>query len=244
MISTEQELLKLFNSIKQKDWIETTRHGDQCLGNTFEDLIEKKEDNLSAADYKDIEIKVSRKQTSSLVTLFSKTPNAPRKASTFLRENYGVPHEEHPDQFVLNTTVTANKMNTHRGGYGFQLMVDEENKKIIVNIYDLKSNELINNDVYWNYDVIEKAIKSKIKNIALIIGDEKTENNKKYVKFTDIIFIRDITKNDFIKYLKEGKIKIDFRIGVYLTGRKIGQTHDHGTAFRIAYDDLVDIKKN
>src|SRR5690606_38450782 len=124
------------------------------------------------------------------------------------------------------------KMNTHRGGYGFQLMVDEENKKIIVNIYDLTSNELINNDVYWNYDVIEKAIKSKIKNIALIIGDEKTENNKKYVKFTDIIFIRDITKNDFIKYLKEGKIKIDFRIGVYLTGRKIGKTHDHGTAFR------------
>ena len=36
-----------------------------------------------------------------------------------------------------------------------------------------------------------------------------------------------------LRLLENGKIYVDLRIGQYHTGDKKGQTHDHGTGFRI-----------
>lgn len=36
-----------------------------------------------------------------------------------------------------------------------------------------------------------------------------------------------------IDLLEQGKIYVDLRIGQYHSGDKKGQTHDHGTGFRI-----------
>ena len=50
----------------------------------------------------------------------------------------------------------------------------------------------------------------------------------------------------FVSLLEQGKIYIDLRIGQYHGGAKDGQTHDHGTGFRIKeYDQplLFKIKK-
>ena len=38
-MNAKEELVIKFQEIKERGWIETKRHGDQCLGNTFEDLI-------------------------------------------------------------------------------------------------------------------------------------------------------------------------------------------------------------
>ena len=45
-MNAKEELVIKFQEIKERGWIETKRHGDQCLGNTFEDLIGKEEDNM------------------------------------------------------------------------------------------------------------------------------------------------------------------------------------------------------
>ena len=42
-----------------------------------------------------------------------------------------------------------------------------------------------------------------------------------------------------IASLEDGELFIDIRIGVYSSGRNIGRTHDHGTAFRIKLDKLL-----
>ena len=50
----------------------------------------------------------------------------------------------------------------------------------------------------------------------------------------------------FVSLLEQGKIYIDLRIGQYHSEAKGGQTHDHGTGFRIKeYDEslLFKIKK-
>ena len=45
-MTPQAELIEKFQKIKAQGWIETKRHGDQCLGNAFEDLIREKTPRL------------------------------------------------------------------------------------------------------------------------------------------------------------------------------------------------------
>lgn len=51
--------------------------------------------------------------------------------------------------------------------------------------------------------------------------------------------IEGLTLDKLIKSIKDGKLLIDIRIGVYASGKNAGKTHDHGTAFRILLKDLL-----
>lgn len=53
---------------------------DGGIGNTFEDLLGVKENNKKEADFEGIEIKSQRFLNNSYVTLFSKSPDYPKKS--------------------------------------------------------------------------------------------------------------------------------------------------------------------
>ena len=40
-MEAEKRLIELFEQIRSRGWIPTKRHGDQCLGNAFEDWVGK-----------------------------------------------------------------------------------------------------------------------------------------------------------------------------------------------------------
>lgn len=242
-MSSEKQLAKHFFDIKSKGWIPTKRYGDQCLGNTFEDLIGKKEDNLSVADFGDIELKTHRTITSSMVSLFSKAPTYPRRVNTYLRETFGVVGEEH-DKKILNTTVSGKKENTHRGGFGFKLVVDREKQRIYLQIRNLSTDCITDDEIFWSFKAIENALKKKIKKIAILYGEEKVENGQRFVKFSEMRVITGITLETLVESIEKGELLVDIRIGVYLSGKNVGKTHDHGTAFRIKLDKLLETYKD
>ena len=219
------ELKKLFNNIKQMGWVEAHRTGNTGIGKTFEDLLDKKEDNLSLPDFKDIEIKSQRNATSSMITLFTKSPDYPVSVNTFLRENFGNISSEYDNMKILHTTVNANNFNTHISGNNFKILVDRE--------------KIIYENAYWSFDNIQKALEHKLKYIAIVGADEKFENSKNYFKFTNIMLITGITLEKFLEALENGDIFVDIRIGVYNSGKNKGKTHDHGTGFRIKLDKLL-----
>lgn len=237
-MNREVELINLFNDIKKRGWIETKRHGDQCLGNAFEDLIGKEEDNKSEADYYGIELKAHRTITKSMVSLFSKSPSYPKGVNTYLRETYGVVEGEYGKR-VLNTTVSGYKENTHRGGHGFKVIVNRDLERIYLQIRNLETNEIINDEIYWSFSVLRKALEKKIQKVAILYGDEKDENGQKFVRYTDMKIIEGLSLEKMLDSIEDGKLLIDIRIGVYASGKNAGKTHDHGTAFRIHLDDLL-----
>lgn len=243
-MDSEQELIFKFNEIKKKGWIETKRHGDQCLGNAFEDLIGKEEDNKAEADFKGIELKSHRVITSSLMSLFSKSPSYPKGVNTYLRENYGVEDAEGFGKRVLNTTVSGKQYNTHRGGHNFKVEVDREHHKLWLLVKDSNNDELVEGPragkgVYWDFTVIENALIKKLNKIAILYGDEKDENGKHYVRYTKMKILEGLTLEKMLKAIEIGDLYIDIRIGVYASGKNIGKTHDHGTGFRIHLDKLL-----
>lgn len=242
-LQAEQTLVDLFHSIQKRGWIETKRHGDQCLGNAFEDLIGKVEDNKPEADFMGIELKSHRIVTSSLMSLFSKSPTSPRGVNTYLRETYGVVDPEYGKK-VLNTTISGNRFNSHRGGHCFKLGVDRLNKKLRLVVKrqsddQIVENETIGKNIYWDFNVLENALHKKLNKIAILYGDEKDENGKHYVRYEQMILLEGLTLEKMLSAIENGDLVIDIRIGVYASGKNIGKTHDHGSAFRIFLQKLI-----
>ena len=177
-----------------------------------------------------------------MVTLFSKAPSYPRRANTFLRTNYGV-YEDNYNGQILNTTVFGNRENTHRGGYGFKVEIDRQSKNIRLFIRDLNTGKIVNNDIYWSFTVLENAIKKKLNTIAILYGEESPDysSNKWMVRYTQMSLIKQITLEQMLKSIEDGRLAIDIRIGVYASGKNVGKTHDHGTAFRMNLQDLLNL---
>lgn len=243
MTNCEQELIKLFKEIRSRGWIETHRHDDQCLGNTFEDLIGVKENNKNEADYFGIELKTHRNITSSMVSLFSKSPSYPKKVNTYLRETYGVV-ESDSGKLVLNTTVGGDKFNTHRGGHRFKVEVDRNEEKMWLVIENMTNNEILEDknhgkNTHWDFSVLTTALEKKLKKIAIIYGDEQDIDGKHYVRYTKMIILNDLSLEKMLIAIENGDLMIDIRIGVYASGKNKGKTHDHGTAFRIKLERLL-----
>lgn len=231
---TNLELLtELFeNKIKGKTF-EYERSHDGSEGIFLETLFDKKADNLSVADWNGIELKTQKKSSGSLLTLVSKTPIN----GNVLRQRYGkIAYDKNGAPYHrLNATISATQFTqTKSNRYNFKVVCDDVNKKIFIEIKDATTGYIHKDvDVFWSYEDIEKII-SKLKNVALFSCDVSINDSGKneivYSQF-EILHLDDLS--DFIDLINKGIIKIDIRMGMYQSGKKIGQLHDHGTAFRI-----------
>ena len=122
-----EELKKEFLRIKAQGFVLNTRpnNKDGGIGNTFEDLLGIKENNLSEADFRGIEIKSQRLFNSSFISLFTKAPSYPKKANNYLRETYGeIRKEEHSDKKVLYCSIFGNREATVYEKYKIKLQID------------------------------------------------------------------------------------------------------------------------
>ena len=109
-----EELLSHYRLIKEKGFIKSQRKGDGAVGNTFEDELGLKENNIAAPDLKNYELKVKRKGASGLQTLFNKEGEWQMKQIEFLEE-YGFPHTKYIGEISGQSTIT--KSPNKRGFY-------------------------------------------------------------------------------------------------------------------------------
>jgi len=237
-----QSFKKDFLIIKNKGFVLSNRTHDTGIGKTFEDFIGIVENNNSLADYQGVlELKSSRELTKSMLTLFTKSPTNPPKVNSYLREKYGEPDEESEGLKTLHTTFSAVKFNTFVNRYGFKIEIDETAKKILLLVKDLATGEIIDKNIWYNFETLKEIIEHKCQHIAFINAENKREEGKEYFKFNKAFLLKNITFEKFIKAVKEGVIVYDIRIGVYRSGKNKGKTHDHGSGFRIMKNHLSNI---
>lgn len=230
---------KDFSVIKSKGFIESKRIHDTGIGKTFEDLIGVVENNNLLADYQDIlELKSSRELSKSMVTLFTKAPTYPKKINSILREKYGQPDPKAGNMKTVHTTFSAIKFNSFFNKYGFKLEVDENNKKIFIVIKDLRNNDIEDLEVYYDFDVIKKIVEKKCDYIAYIEAETKKKDGREFFNFKKAVLLSNLTFEKFIKFVKQGLILYDIRIGVYRSGKNKGKTHDHGSGFRVLKNNI------
>jgi hypothetical protein len=243
---TNTEIYKAeYYRIRNLGFIKCTRpkNIDGGIGNTFEDYLGVRENNLKLPDFKDFEVKSQREMTSSYVTLFTKSASAPRSANRILKDAYGKPDPAFPKFNSLHTSIFAHRTNSVYGLYKMRLFVNFNEQKLCLEVYDNKDN-LLSNVVYWDFETLEAA-SNKLRKLAVVTAEVKKVLGESYFYYNKASIYLGFTFEKFMNFLNEGHIMFDIRVGVYKSGKKMGKVHDHGSSFRIKrekIEDLYDIK--
>jgi hypothetical protein len=232
------EIENQFRRVKSLGFVESARTHDTGIGKTFEDLMGIAENNRIGPDFEDFEVKSHRRLSKSKVTLFTKSPSHPAAANTYIREKYGVPDILFPSVKQIHSSFYGHSFNTYKGKYKFKLDVQMAQKKVFIIVKDIKTDQLIPENIYWTFDDLETAFTTKFKSLFLVKAEHKKLNGKEYFHFTEAEVFLNPDFEKFISMLSNGLVMFDFRIGVYKTGKLRGKPHDHGSGFRFTGTDL------
>ena len=135
-IYTKEHLIERLKEIASTGWIASARHGNQGgIGNTLEDLLGIKENNLPIPNAAEWELKTQALHTTSLTTLFhlEPSPRALKFVSQILLPKYGWAHQEDGKRYPkgeLSFRQTINGL--ARTDRGFMVVVDREQQKVMV----------------------------------------------------------------------------------------------------------------
>ena len=251
---SKEELIEKFKEIYAKGWIKNYRKkNDGAVGNILEDLLGIAENNLPIPNAAEWELKAQRANTSSLLTLFhlEPSPTALKIVSNELLPLYGWPHKDAGKKYSINehsfrATLHADALNDR----GFYIVVNDKERRVEVrfnrNFIDEKHgnwaksvyervghlNEL-NIVPYWGFDDLFHKAGTKLTNCFYVRAEEKTESlgrrKQKYFLYNYVLKLSQLDQDKFISAIRDGIIYIDFDAR---TG------HNHGTKFRIRYNDI------
>lgn len=227
MIQTLDDFVREFTKIKEMGWIRTHRRGTTGIGKTLEDLLNIPENNLQEPDFGEYELKSGRKNSSSMLTIITKSPQ-PAKSNTYLRHKYGYSSNVYDnDEKVLHSTLNAITF-SKISNTGHELKIGYDKEKIYI-----QSRTEIEN-VFWLKSELKKKFESKIKNkIVYVKANSRNSGINEEFHFNEAYLVYGFSYEGLVELLQQGKIYVDLRIGQYPNGK----THDHGTGFRVREAD-------
>ena len=229
-----QDFLRKINEIKQMQYVKSHRVGDTGIGKTLEDLLGITENNISGPDFATYELKSARKDSVSMLTLFTKAP-LPNSANMNLLAAFGYAQRKKARNFKqptlggakidepkiplgdkeLHVTVDANQPNS----VGLKLGI-EDDKIVIENQKGIAA--------YWDNSTLQSSFEKKYHKLIYVLAGHRKEGAE-YFWFNEAYLLDGFSFERFSELIKEGQLKVDIRIGHHADGR----LHDHGTGFRI-----------
>lgn len=220
-----KEVVNKLQEIKSKGFVPSLRHGSTGVGHTFENLFGVQENNVPIPDIGGrVEIKTIRRDSQSLITLFTFNKGVWHIKQRELIQKYGYIDEK--GRYALKNTIFYEKPIPQ----GISLEVDE-NKNTIHLIDINKGNTIATWDVY----VIVGKFMTKLSRLLIVIADRKIEKSKEYFYYNEAYLLTDPSPRNFIKAFKNSLIGIDIRMHL----KESGAVRNRGTAFRIKEKDLI-----
>ncbi|MCA1901939.1 MAG: MvaI/BcnI family restriction endonuclease [Candidatus Hydrogenedens sp.] len=220
-----EKLIQKLREIKKMGWIKTHRAGNTGVGKTLEDLLGIAENNVPGPNAAMIELKSARKNVSSMLTLFTKSPLPPKANSTLL-DKFGYPSTKNGKTKRLETTVNAVKYNQLKGKPGFKIEIQED----VINLINI-DGEILG---YWDKETLKNSFERKLPKLLYVKADARGSGSNEEFWYNEAWLLSGFDFKNFVKLLEQGIILVDIRIGQYPDGR----THDHGTGFRVLPDKL------
>ncbi|MBQ2872224.1 glycosyl hydrolase [bacterium] len=231
MIYTLEDFIYEFENICDMGWIKTHRAGPTGIGKTLEDLLGIPENNIDGPDFGDYELKSCRLNSNSMLTIFTKTPQ-PRGAANTLRMTFGYSSDAYDnDEKVLHSTLSADRF----------VPIADTGRSLKILCGPTKISIIAEDGIeyaYWTREQLKVAFEKKYKNkFVYVKALSRGLGSNEEFKFVEAYEVSGFDYEAFVDLLEEGRIYIDLRIGQYHGGIKHGQTHDHGTGFRIKEND-------
>lgn len=256
---TKAELIDAIKDIFQQGWhksVKKTRdtRNDGAVGNTIENLLGIKENNLPLPNTQEWELKGQRSHTSALETLkhIEPSPTAAGIVSNLLLPSYGWKHKlagiKYPITEMSFRSTTSSTEYTYRG---FTIVVDKSQHKLRF-VFDFSKAKVedpkisawlktvekriglgpLEPEPYWGIEDLRYAIGEKIKNCFYVVADSKIEGGHEFFLYKELLILTGFSFDGFMKCLENGVVLVDFDAR---TG------HNHGTKFRIRQGHWKDI---
>jgi hypothetical protein len=251
-IFSKEQLIEEISKIKRLGWVKNARPGNAGgVGNTLEDLLGIKENNLPIPNAAEWELKCQRANSSSLTTLFhiEPSPRALKIVPQILLLKYGWPHQEagskYPDNEMSFRQTIGGKERSDRG---FKVVIDRQERKVLIS-FDSKSVSDRHEDwlesvghriglhelspqPYWGFDDLFHKAGTKLLNCFYVQAEVKKEKGKEYFLYNKLLMCQKFSIDKFITALENNSILVDFDAR---TG------HNHGTKFRLRQNCLPDL---
>ena len=243
-VYTKQSLIEKLQAIATQGWIPNARHGNVGgIGNTLEDLLEIKENNLPIPYAAEWELKTQRINTTSLTTLFHSepSPRAIRFVPQVLLPNYGWLHQEAGKRY---TAVEMSFRQTIHGAApsdrGFMVHIDRPERKVLISftaatvapkhsvwLQQVKERAglgELNPQPYWGFDDLEHIAGTKLLNCFYVQADVRKDGQRELYNYKKVMMLQKFSFEGFLQAIEKATILIDFdaRSG-----------HNHGTKFRL-----------
>lgn len=206
-------------------WIPSHRTHDTGIGKTLEDLLGIPENNFPGPNGERVELKSMRKNTSSMLTLFTKAPK-PSSGTKELLINIGYPDLENGSRNVLHIDLYGNRFSSVRSGHQVGLEIGDDYISIV--------DENHHNYCGWTYSILNDSFERKLHRILLVKADTRFKNGQEEFNYNEAWVLMGFSFERFISLIKQGIVKIEVRLGLY----ENGSIHDHGTAFRVKEGNL------
>jgi hypothetical protein len=248
-IYTKTELIEKLKAIAKQGWIPNARHGNQGgIGNTLEDLLEIKENNLPIPNASEWELKTQRINTTSLTTLFHSepSPRAIRFVPQVLLSKYGWMSQEAGKKYP--STEMSFRQTIHGlapSDRGFMVKIDSTERKILISFDASKvapkhaawlqevSQRVglgeLNPQPYWGFDDLEHKAGTKLLNCFYVQAAVKQENGREYYNYQKVLMLQKFSFEGFLHAIEKAYVLVDFDAR---TG------HNHGTKFRLRQNYL------
>lgn len=207
-------------------FMKTTRNGHTGIGKSFEDWLGISENNLQESDLLGVELKVKREESSSPLTLFTCAPSSPRSAIRTLLTKYGYPRDEGGVGLYIGLTTTRVWENS---GHRFSVAVsDEGGVQIMVN------GEIA---AHWTLEKMSKAFDQKLKNaMAQLNADSIEIDGIERFRLSSCNYYWNASAPRLVQLIRDGVVSVHLRAKMV-----DGKVRDHGTAFRINKNKVVDL---
>lgn len=247
VIYTKPALIAKLKEISKMGWIANARKGNAGgIGNTLEDLLGIKENNLPIPNAAEWELKTQRIGSTSLTTLFhiEPSPRAIRFVPQVFLQKYGWAHQQAGKKYSEREMSFRQTIHGQsRSDRGFGVVIDRKAKKVLIS-FDKQSVDPrhklwlesvkkranlgeLDPQPYWGFNDLEYKAGTKLLNAFYVQAEVKKKGKKEFYKYTKIMMLQKFSFEGFLKALEKGKVLIDFdaRSG-----------HNHGTKFRIRQD--------
>ncbi len=248
-IYTKPELIAKLKEISAMGFVPNARRGNAGgVGNTLEDLLGIKENNLPIPNAAEWELKAQRINSASLTTLFhiEPSPRAIKFVPQVFLPKYGWTHQEAGKKYPRGEMSFRQTIHGQsRSDRGFRVIINRKERRILIS-FDAKSVDMrhgawvesvkkhaglgeLDPQPYWGFDDLEHKAGTKLLNAFYVQAEVKIVNKKEFYHYTKVMMLQKFNFEGFLKALEEGKILVDFDAR---TG------HNHGTKFRMRQDAL------
>ncbi|MCK9292295.1 MAG: MvaI/BcnI family restriction endonuclease [Bacteroidales bacterium] len=226
----QKEIQTLLQRLKQRGFIQSHRKGATGIGYTLEQELELVESNVSIPDIGGrVELKATRRSSSSLVTLFTFNRAVWQLPKRQIIETYG--YIEKSERQALYSTVFYGTPNPQ----GLSISFEKEQNKVLLQYED----EVL---AIWSiYTIIGKFI-TKLERLLLVIADNRFSKDDIHEEFHyNEAYLLDIPDPEkFMQVFENGQIAIDLRMHL----KPNGTVRNHGTGFRIVEKNLLKLYKH